>query len=240
MSRFLGEQAGRWEVRWDSRSGRPHLVQGTGIPLLPGSGNRLSRAQAGLTGSREVQLEDVERLVRGFMERYPEMFRIDLGDLRLDRRASGSHGPDQRLWFVEFQQFHEGVPVEGANVFFRINNGNIVQFGTDRIAEVGIGAQPALTRGGPRRGPRAARLPARARSRRSPNAGHAQALPVLTAGERPAESFAGRAGHGYRHLLVWEVVFRRAGDAPRLPGHGGRARTATLLLPPRPHATTRR
>ena len=26
------------------------------------------------------------------MERYPEMFRIDLDDLRLDRRASGSHG----------------------------------------------------------------------------------------------------------------------------------------------------
>src|SRR5262245_41107033 len=69
MSRFLGEQGGRWEVRWDARSERPHLVQGSGIPLLPGSGNRLSRAAAGINGAR-AQVEDVERLVRAFMARY--------------------------------------------------------------------------------------------------------------------------------------------------------------------------
>ncbi len=36
---------------------------------------------------------------------------------------------------------------------------------------------------------------------------------MLTAGERPAEKFEGADGQGYRHLLVWEVEFQRAGDS---------------------------
>ncbi len=45
-----------------------------------------------------------------------------------------------------FQQFHRGVPVEGANVFFRINNGNIVQFGADRVADVRTNPTPKIDR----------------------------------------------------------------------------------------------
>ena len=75
------------------------------------------------------------------MARYPEMFRIAPQSLRLDRERSA---PSGALWFVELQQFQQGVPVVGAKVYFRINNGNIVQFGADRIAEVGISVQPAL------------------------------------------------------------------------------------------------
>ena len=175
MARFLGDQGGRWEVRWDTRNERPHLVQGSGIPLLPGSGNHLTSRQAASRGGKAT-LADVERLVRGFMARYPELFRIAAQNLRLDTTRSRSYGPGDRVWFVELQQFHEGVPVDGANVFFRINNGNIVQFGADRIADVGISAQPALSAADARQ--RALDTPRRGSGRRVEGArpGHAEGL----------------------------------------------------------------
>jgi Zn-dependent metalloprotease len=206
MARFLGEQAGRWEVRWDTRNERPHLVQGSGIPLMPGAGNKLPRT------ARKPDLAQVERLVRAFMGRYPEMFRIAPESLRLDTSRSISYGPDARVWFIELQQYHDGVPVEGANVFFRINNGNIVQFGADRIADVGISAQPAVTatearqRGLDTLGVEAAEVS------KVVEPGLLKIYPVLTQGERSGEMYSGLAGFGYSHQLVWETTFRRAGD----------------------------
>ncbi|MDQ1349413.1 MAG: hypothetical protein QG573_2792, partial [Acidobacteriota bacterium] len=37
-----------WIVRWDRRSDRPHLLQGSGVAIVPGSGNGLLPADAGL------------------------------------------------------------------------------------------------------------------------------------------------------------------------------------------------
>jgi len=104
------------------------------------------------------------------------------------------------------------VPVEGAKVYFRINNGNIVQLGADRVAEVRTGAKPRIDR--------AAALAAVVHAlgfqvdeiRQITNPGTLKFVPALTAGEQPAETYKGAAGGGYRHLLVWEVEFRRAGD----------------------------
>ena len=39
---------GSWEVRWDLRANRPHLIQGSGIPLIPGKGNQLTHESLGL------------------------------------------------------------------------------------------------------------------------------------------------------------------------------------------------
>src|SRR6185295_13255776 len=121
-------------------------------------------------------------------------------------------GDDRQLWFVEFQQFHRGVPVEGAKVFFRINNGNIIQFGTERVAEVRVSSTPRIGR--------VAALAAAVQAlgirvdelREIRNPGTLKLVPTLTAGERPAEKYEGVAGRGYDHRLVWEVEFRRAND----------------------------
>jgi hypothetical protein len=43
------------------------------------------------------------------------------------------------------------------------------------------------------------------------NPGKLKIVPVLVAGERPAERYAGAPGYGYRHLLAWELSFRRLG-----------------------------
>jgi trimeric autotransporter adhesin len=212
MARFLGEQGGRWEVRWDSRNERPHLVQGSGVALLPGRGNRLTRAQVGLDASQPVRIEDVERLVRAFMARYPEMFRIAPEKLRLDRASSGSYGAGDSLWVVELKQYQGGVPVEGANVFFRINHGNIVQFGCDRVAEVGVGVRPALAAADARQRALDMMGVDAAEVAKVLDAGTLKIYPVLGEGERSGEPYEGLAGFGYTHLLVWEASFRLRDD----------------------------
>jgi hypothetical protein len=73
----LRDSSPDWEIQWDDRGDRPHLMQGAGYPLLPGAGNLMAHAEAGLSRDREVELADVERLVRAFMARYPDLLRVD-------------------------------------------------------------------------------------------------------------------------------------------------------------------
>lgn len=208
LAGFLTRSPGAWEVRWDVRSDRPHLIQGGGYPLLPGKGNRL-RAAAGLEEGREPTLDDVERLLRAFIEAHAELLQVNGKDLRLDRDRSHSYDGG-RVWFVELQQVHQSVPVEGAAVFFRINSGNIVQFGTDRLGEVTASSKPALSQE-----EAFARLLSHlslekdATAERS-NPGTLKLYPSLTGGESVGHPYEGQAGQGYTHRLAWEFVFRYA------------------------------
>ena len=215
LQRLVQATSREWEIRWDDRSNRPHLIQGVGVPLLPGAGNALASDGAGLvdaTGAaRQPVLADVERLLRGFMAEYADILRVDAASLRLDPTRSAAVG-NGRAWFVEFQQFHGGVPVEGAAVYFRVNNGNIVQFGADRVSDVRISARPALQREAAFR-----RLLARLGVERSEvseivDAGTLKIYPMLLAGEKPGHAFAGARGQGYRHTLGWQFVLRLKGD----------------------------
>ncbi len=212
LQNMFRDSSSDWEIQWDARSDRPHLIQGAGFALLPGAGNLVSRAEAGLKSQGKVELLDVERLVRGFMGRYPELLRVDPKTLRLDRTQSTAAG-NGRVWFVELQQFHEGVPVEGANVFFRINNGNLVQFGADRIGDVKVKMVPRSDR--PKVFERLLRKLGIQRAELSEivNEGTLKIYPTLTAGEQSGHAFRGRPGTGYAHRLVWEFVFRRLDDA---------------------------
>ena len=211
LQSMMRDSSPDWEIHWDARADRPHLVQGAGYPILPGAGNLMTHAEVGRYGERTLELADVERLVRGFIDRYPGLLRVDPRTLRLDPTRSGGAG-NGRVWFVELQQFHRGVPVEGASVFFRINNGNLVQFGADRIGDVRVKMVPRSDR------PRVFRQLLRKLGIRSSelseivNAGTLKIHPALTPGERPGHAFRGRPGAGYAHRLVWEFVFRRVDD----------------------------
>ena len=212
MQRFFAFQSDEWEVRWDKRAERPNLIQGVGIPLLPGRGNKLALADLKLAHAGGPTVADVEAKLRAFLGEFPELLNVSGFDLRLDAKSTVNAGDDKQLWAVEFQQFHRGVPVEGAKVYFRINNGNVVQFGADRVAEVRTGARPKIDR--------AAALAAVVHTlgfqvdevKEILNPGTLKFVPALTAGERPAEKYEGESGRGYSHFLVWEVEFRRADD----------------------------
>jgi len=210
MQSFFARNSQEWEVRWDQRSNLPNLVQGVGVPLLPGRGNKLSSSGLGILG--EPQLADVDKLVRGFIARYPEMFGAPVSQLTLNTAASGNFGAERSVWFVELQQTFQGIPVEGAGVFFRINNGNVVQFGNEKVAPVRLaGTKPALDNAQALAAVLKATGIQVAELTDIVNPGKLKIVPVLTAGERPAERYTGVTGYGYRHLLVWELSFRRLG-----------------------------
>jgi trimeric autotransporter adhesin len=212
LRRFFAFQSDEWEVRWDTRGDRPNLIQGAGIPLLPGRGNKLALADLKLAHEGGPRVADVEARLRSFMGQFPELLNVAGFDLRLDPAGTVNVGDQKQIWFVEFQQFHHGVPVEGAKVYFRVNNGNIVQFGAERVAEVRTNPRPKIDR--------VAALAAvvQALGFRADELGEIldpgtlKLVPALTAGERPAEKYEGAPGRGYRHRLVWQVELRRAGD----------------------------
>jgi hypothetical protein len=212
LDSFFAHHGHEWEVRWDRRSDRANLIQGVGVPMLPGRGNKLVRADLPVRQTGDLQTADVEALVRGFMRGFPELFAVEGSTFRLSAQASGNAGQDRQLWLIELQQFYRGIPVEGANAYFRINNGNLVQFGTEKVAAVRSGTTPRLDQ--------AAAFAAALRAggfkvseiSQILEPGRLKLLPVLTAGEKPGERFTGKPGAGYQHRLVWEVSFRSQGD----------------------------
>jgi hypothetical protein len=210
---FFAQHSQEWEVRWDRRSNRANLVQGVGVPLLPGRGNNLTRTDLQLRTAGEIRLADVESLVRGFMNRFPEMFDTAGSTFRLDPRRSAKVGPDGDLWFLELQQTHKGIPVDGASLFFRINNGNLVQFGSENVAPVFASSKPRLDAAAALQKVLAATGFKLSEVSEIVEPGRLKYVPVLTRGELPAEAFTGVPGTGYQHRLVWEVAFRRNGEA---------------------------
>ncbi len=199
LQRFFARHSGRWEVRWDTRGDRPHLIQGPGIPLLSGRPEQLS--VDGARGPAEP-LRQVERQLRRFLTKNPELFGVAPEDLRLDHRRS--FGSGDGLWLIEFEQLHGGLPVAGARIFLRLVQGRLVQLGSHRLAEVdeSLDLEPALS---------AEQAFERARGELSgklelvASAGLA-IHPAAPAGEAQGESYLGAPGQGYRHRLAWRLT----------------------------------
>jgi hypothetical protein len=204
---------GEWNASVDKRTGYLDLVEGSGIPWIPGSGNRLARL-ATAEGTDKPGIADIadiatlERISRSFLPRVAPMLGVDVKSLKLDADRSGS--PSDYLWYVDYNVELDGLLVDGARVVFRVNHGNLIQFGTEDLPSPGVKAPAAkLTRN--------------------------QALSVLAGyigGFRAADSFL---DNGSQHLLpaaiadsrfndgfelgqgrglarVWQFVFRRDGD----------------------------
>lgn len=208
---LLDDTTPDWEVTWDVRSDRPHLIQGVGYPLLPGQGNRLGRVELALDPVRKIERADVDRLARQFLGRHPNLFRMNPDALQLNPTRS-SAAANGRVWFLELQQFHQGIPVEGAHVFFRVNNGNIVQLGSERLAPVQV---KMVSRS--RREPAFAAVLKRlgilpAQVTRVLDAGTLKIFPTAPPGEKPGDAYRGGRGAGYRHRLAWEFSFKRVND----------------------------
>src|SRR5690606_19470718 len=210
---FLQRYGGDWEMRWDLRSNRPNLIQGSGIPLIPGSGNVLGSASPGLATGAAIDLATVEARLRDFIEANRDLLGTDGLEFRLDPAASLSHGADRSLWFVEFAQFRDGVRVDGANLFFRISHGNIVQFGSDRVAPVTTDTDPRSGREDAfRLAWQELGFPAATTVEKMVEPGELLLLPVTPNGEDPYLGYRGMAGAGYAHRLAWRFVFRVHGS----------------------------
>ena len=146
--RFLQLRGGQWSFDVDPRTTRATLVQGSGIPLIPGRGNGLRpETLAGLPlNDGEVGMETLEPLVREFIRSHAELLTPQDGSLKFDAATSVSRDRG-RLHSLYYEWFVGDIPVEHARVFVRINNGNITQFGAPLIGRSGVDPEPALDGG---------------------------------------------------------------------------------------------
>jgi PKD repeat protein len=210
---FAARNPGSWEMRWDRRSDRPNLVQGSGVPLVPGSGNQLDMGKLGLKASEKIDLAVVEARLLDFIGDNHDFLKVDGLEFGLDPNSSTGYGEGNTHWFVEMAQSKNGVPVRGAHLFFRISHGNIVQFGSELMAPVKVDTIPVSTREAAfELAYREMGMPASTRGLTMKEPGELMLLPYAADGANSGENFRGIDGSGYAHRLAWRFVFTYAGD----------------------------
>jgi len=211
---FQRRYSGEWEMRWDTRNDRPNLVQGSGIALVPGNGNRLTAASLGLASNEQIDMAVVESRLLEFIAANSALLKTDGLEFQLDLNSSVAQGKDNTHWFIELQQSKNGVPVRGANLFFRISHGNIVQFGSNLTAPVQIDTIPVST---------AAKafdvgfselgLPAGLPVVSMPIPGELLLLPFASESRyEVGTGYNGIEGAGYSHRLAWHYQFKLKGE----------------------------
>ncbi len=211
---FLAKEGGgQWLMIFDRVTGRPALMEGLGVPWIPGTANALTGYDIGLDAlavpNEQVPLKVVAGKALDLIRAYPDLFGVDPRDLQINEIASGP--VLNYLYFVDFRWTYYGIPVEGAHVVFRLNHGNLVQMGQENVNPSAVRAldpTPALTR------ETAWDILASYLGGLSPKdqtleKGRLLVLPVST-----PETLSGVSvlpGSGVRYRLVYELSFRRPG-----------------------------
>ena len=140
---FAGDEGGEWVVDMDARADVPLKIEGSGMPLVPGSGNDLAGAAFGpqsVGAGEDYSLADVAAATDAFLAANQEMMRVAADGMMLDRSRSVGVGRSNRSWLVRYQSVvrapdGEPIPVRGAYVFLRISHGNLIQFGNQLAVE---------------------------------------------------------------------------------------------------------
>jgi hypothetical protein len=185
-----GTNAG-WKAHVNRGTGRIESAEGGAIPWVPGRGNQL-------TGD-VVDLPALERTARGFLPQVAPSLGVDPEELVLSRSRSGQ--PADHLWLVDFDVHRGGLPVEGARVVFRVNNGNLVQFGTENLPPPQAAVPPE----------RVSRQEALARL--ADHVGGVSAADTfLDGGSLRLLPITEEDGARRSLALVWQLSFRRAGE----------------------------
>jgi hypothetical protein len=195
---FLARHGGAWSFRLDSRTSRFSMIQGSGIPLIPGRGNDLGTAAlAGLDlPDGEITLGALEPRIRSFLEANGSLLLPDRGSLVLDGESSQLR-EDGRLISFNFDWHVDGVPVEGAAVFVRINSGNITQAGAPLVGPIDLDTRPLVE----------AREAVDLLLDYTGDREVAQLQGMAELVIRPEEDGVGGGG-GINHRLLWKITYR--------------------------------
>ena len=142
---FLKRYGGEWAFGVDPRTSRFDRIQGSGVPLIPGQGNSLGpQSLQGLDMSDgRITLATLEPSVRAFIDANAELLRPVRGELVLNGALSQMR-LDGRLISLKFDWIVDGVPVENAGVYVRVNHGNITQFGAPLVGPIELDTTPLL------------------------------------------------------------------------------------------------
>lgn len=134
---FRDRHGREWRVEVDARTRVPLLISGQGIPWVPGSGNQLENvplAPSVTARDRRLTLADLDVVASAFMERNRALMGIVPDALVFDEDRSVGLGRNGRFWSLRYQAVLRDpelglIPVRGAYVFFRVSQGNLIQFG---------------------------------------------------------------------------------------------------------------
>jgi hypothetical protein len=203
---FRAAAGGEWRGHVDKRNGRLEIAEGAGIPWVPGRGNGLTLQDiAGHLGDKKKpDLAVLEGIARGFLPRVAHLLGVDPRSLVLNQGRSGQ--PDDHLWFVDFDVTRGGIPVEGARVVFRVNHGNLIQFGTENLPPAHVPAPKAKLSRDAALGVVADHIGGFNAGTFFVDAGSLRLLPVATSDPRFNDGF--ELGKGRGLATIWQFTFR--------------------------------
>lgn len=214
VSEFMSRFGIMWDVQMDRRNDRPELISGQGIPLIPGAGNDLTLDDLNLNGVpvRTIDIDTMIDLTRAFMDTNSSLFRSDGIDLVPDYANTRQYN-DNQIWFVHFGQLIDGIPVKDADVFFRINSGNITQLGAYRVIDPPINrlSEPVVSNDQALDIAVGHTLNACSGELEIVQPPELFWIPMFGADDmvrKPGEVYQGQAGSGYGLRLVYEMKFR--------------------------------
>ena len=210
MDAFRATHGAAWRFVLDLRRGVPTLVTGGAIPMVPGPANglRWSEVAPGCDGLDCLPQATVEARARALLAANQAIFGVADGDLVLD--PDGTLAVGRSLYFVRFAWRHAGIPVEGASVYLRINNGNLIQIATSGIGPIALDPAPAIP------GDQAWRKvldylgPFASPADRPLDDPGLLIVPATPAGQ-DADAFDGVPGSGISYRLAWRFRFERPG-----------------------------
>jgi len=198
----FSSDASSWVGYVSRRTGRLEYAEGAGLPWAAGAGNRLASAATG-----KVDLATLEQTARAFVAENSELLGVSAERLSLSPGRSGRLAA--HVWAVDFDVLSDGQRIEGARVFFRINNGNLIQFGSENLPAPDAAADPKIE-------PREKALELAAvylggfeKSDQFLDAGSLHLVPVAASDGRFAQGF--EPGHGLGLARVWQFIFVREG-----------------------------
>ncbi len=203
-------QHGEWSGVIDKRNGALEIAEGQGVPFIPGRGNqlRLADISAHLGGKAAVDLATMESITRAFLPTVAGALGVSPKSLQLNPGRSGH--PAEHLWFIDFDVIQDGMAVENARVVFRVNNGNLIQFGSENLPSkgvktpaAGLDRKTALTS-------LSAYVGGFSAADTFIDGGSLRLVPVRIENAKFAEGYAPGQGRGL--AAIWQFVFRRAGE----------------------------
>jgi fibronectin type 3 domain-containing protein len=205
---FLTAHGENWKIYLDGRSGAPILVEGQGIPWIPGSGNQI-------TAPSEVTLDYLEDSLRAFLSINISLFLAQNAELSFNDGASGRITPE--LYQIVFDRTIDGIPVSGDRYIFAIGHGNLISFGATRWGRIDVNTVPTLDE--------------RETFLKLTNYmqiydeeqitfrsnGELLIVPMAAPGTE-SRPYAGEIGEGYHSALAWKFVLKVAGEPGKWAG----------------------
>jgi len=210
MDAFRTEHGDAWRFTIDTKRGVASLISGGAIPFIPGHANDLAweSAAPGCHATSCIPEAYVEGLARSFVDRTSDILGVSSANLVID--PAGTMAVGSSVYLLRFSYQLNGVPVDRASVYFRINGGNLIQVATENVVPVTVNTTPSIDRDTGWTVVLDYLGPVASAGDRVSDRGSLLLVPVTPLGIDP-DDFAGPLGGGLTYKLAWRYVFTRPG-----------------------------